>query len=192
MTDIPVVVETVTDPVLADEIAAVAAVTFPLACPPHSTADDIAAHIAGTLSSAHFAAWITDPGHDVLVARDGADGPVLGYALLVHGPPTDDDVRALVPAEHVAEVSKMYVLPDHHGLGSGPERGADARPSHLLMEAALRRARDRGARTAWLGVNQENRRALRYYGKVGFTRAGIKTFDMNGTVEQDYVMVREL
>ena len=38
-------VETVTDPGLADEVSAVAAATFPLACPPHAHPDAIAEFI---------------------------------------------------------------------------------------------------------------------------------------------------
>ncbi len=58
------------------------------------------------------------------------------------------------------------------------------------METAIERARARGAASIWLGVNQENARAQRFYAKMGFTRAGVKTFDLNGSVEHDYVLSR--
>ncbi|MEZ5211455.1 N-acetyltransferase [Gordonia sp. (in: high G+C Gram-positive bacteria)] len=182
------VIESVTDPALAPEIADVAAATFPLACPPHSTADDVAAHIADHLAAQHFSSWITDAHHEVIVARAGSRGAVIGYALLVHAASTDDDVRAAVPGGPITEISKMYVLPEHHG--SADPDGTP--PAHLLMTAALDAARARGSATAWLGVNQLNARAQRYYRKMGFAVAGTKSFTLNGTVEHDYVMVRSL
>ncbi|WP_454163366.1 GNAT family N-acetyltransferase [Gordonia iterans] len=185
------VIELADDPSEASAIAVVAAATFPLACPPHSTPDDVAAHIAMHLAPANVAAWIADDAYDVVVARHHDDG-VIGYTLLVHSAPSDDDVRTALGLEgtsgpaRITEISKMYVLPEHHGTTRSD------RPSHRLMAAALDVARAKGSTRAWLGVNQENRRALRYYAKMGFTHAGTKTFDMNGAVEHDYVLVRDL
>lgn len=186
-------IETVTDPTEAAEVAAVAAVTFPLACPPHSKPENITAHIAAHLSEAKFADYIADDTHEVLVARDD-EGGVVGYALLVHANPADPDVikaigaaecgRDALESENVTEVSKMYVLPDHHA-----SRG-QARPSHALMEASLDAARSRGTHYVWLGVNSENERAQKYYRKMGFAQIGTKTFNMNGVVEHDHVMGR--
>jgi ribosomal protein S18 acetylase RimI-like enzyme len=44
----------------------------------------------------------------------------------------------------------------------------------------------------WLGVNQLNQRAQRFYTKNGFTINGTKTFRLGAGVENDYVMVRPL
>ncbi|MFZ2510701.1 MAG: GNAT family N-acetyltransferase [Gordonia sp. (in: high G+C Gram-positive bacteria)] len=183
--ELPLIIEAVTHPTLAAEVAFVAAVTFPLACPAHSTRDDIAAHIARSLAPHQCEHWINDPGYTVLVVRENIGSPLIGYALLIHGAPIDDDVRAAVPGDAVTEISKMYVLPHHHGPHGG-------RPAHRLMEAALDAARTHGSTTAWLGVNQLNERAQRYYAKMGFARVGTKSFHMNGIVEHDYVLARDL
>ena len=42
----------------------------------------------------------------------------------------------------------------------------------------------------WLGVNQNNQRAQRFYAKHGFTVNGTKTFRLGTGIENDYVMVR--
>ncbi|MFT4087641.1 MAG: GNAT family N-acetyltransferase [Gordonia sp. (in: high G+C Gram-positive bacteria)] len=181
-----VVVETATDTALAGEIADVAAVTFPLACPAHSTPENIAAHIATVLSAEAFAGWIAHERHDVIVARDGEQGPIVGYALVVHGAPTAPDVRLLLAGDDVSEVSKMYVLPAYHAAHRAE------RPSHRLMAAALESARERGSSTVWLGVHQDNVRAQTFYRKTGFTQIGTKTFDMNGVIEHDHVMARRV
>lgn len=162
------------------ELATVAARTFPLACPPSSTADNIADFVRANLSVGSFTEYLADPDRTVFVARD--DARILGYAMLVHGPPTDADVTRVLPAHPVSELSKIYVLPDAHG-------GA---VSAALMAACVRDARRRGTRTMWLGVNQQNERAQRFYRKQGFAVRGTKTFRLGGVIEDDYVMTRPL
>ncbi|MCB0942378.1 MAG: GNAT family N-acetyltransferase [Mycobacterium sp.] len=165
------------------ELASVAAATFPLACPPSSTRADIAAFIAANLSAQRFAGYLTDPDREVLVARDGRIlGPVLGYAMLIRGATTDPDVARAVTVQPAVELSKIYVLPDHHGAGVAT----------ALMDAAVHRAAKGGARCVWLGVNQNNQRAQRFYGKHGFTIVGTKTFTVGAALENDFVMVRPL
>jgi GNAT superfamily N-acetyltransferase len=185
MTAPSITVDVITDPASATALADVAAATFPLACPPHARPDDIAGFIDANLSAAAFTGHVTSPDSDVLAART-ADGGLLGYALVHHRAPTDPDVAAVVTERPSSEISKMYVLPDHHG------RSRTDPPSHLLMRAAIDLARARGSAVVWLGVNQENVRAQRFYGKFGFTRAGVKTFDLGGSVEHDYVMALPL
>jgi ribosomal protein S18 acetylase RimI-like enzyme len=160
------------------ELADLAALTFPLACPPSVTQENVAAFIADNLSQAHFARYLDDPDRLVLVAR--RRGRMTGYAMLIRGVPDDDDVQKAVSVRPAVEISKMYVLPDDHGVGV----------SAALMVAAVTRARALGANCVWLGVNQRNRRAQRFYAKHGFTINGTKTFRLGTRIENDYVMVR--
>ena len=46
----------------AGPLAELAAVTFPLACPPSSSPEDIAAHVANTLSERHFREYLAEAG----------------------------------------------------------------------------------------------------------------------------------
>lgn len=163
-----------------DELAAVAAATFPLACPPTSPPDQIAAFIAAHLSPARFADYLADPSRTVLAARAG--DRIAGYAILVDGIGTDDDVARAVSIRPAVELSKIYLLPDCHGSGVAT----------ALMTTAIDRAAATGARCLWLGVNQRNERAQRFYTKHGFTVAGTKTFPLGAHTEQDFVMVRRL
>jgi ribosomal protein S18 acetylase RimI-like enzyme len=160
------------------ELADVAAETFPLACPPSVTHQNIAAFIAENLTQEHFAGYLTDPDRLVLVAR--RDGRMIGYAVLIRGVPDDDDVNRAVTARPAVEISKMYVLPDDHGAGA----------SAALMIEAIRLAQELDAKSLWLGVNQRNQRAQRFYAKHGFTINGTKTFRLGTRTENDYVMVR--
>lgn len=162
------------------DIADVAARTFPLACPASVSADDIASFIDENLTEHRFRDYCADPNRVVLVARES--DRIAGYAMLIGGVPDDDDVQRAVTLRPAIELSKMYVLPDSHGAGV----------SGALMSAALSSARDLHACAVWLGVNQQNRRAQRFYGKHGFAISGTKTFRVGTGTENDYVMVRPL
>lgn len=89
---------------------------------------------------------IVRPGGDVLVARDDGTGRVLGcVALLPEG-----DGRF--------ELTKMAVDPAQRGRGLGRK----------LLEAALVRARELGARSVYLGSNKKLANAVHLYESLGF------------------------
>jgi ribosomal protein S18 acetylase RimI-like enzyme len=169
-----------TDSVDAHELAAVAARTFPLSCPPSTTLENIASFIDTNLSATRFAEYLTDPQRAVLAAQQ--DGRIVGYAMLIRGVDDDTDVQRAVEIRPAAELSKMYLLPDYHGTGV----------STALMELTLATAAQWGVRCVWLGVNQGNQRAQRFYTKSGFKINGTRTFQVGARRENDYVMVREL
>ncbi|MFF0487997.1 GNAT family N-acetyltransferase [Nocardia sp. NPDC003482] len=160
----------------AEALSDVAAATFPLACPPELAPADIDAFVANVLSEDHFGDYLSDPHRTVLKAVAGAE--IVGYTMLVAGEPADPDVAQAVTARPVIEISKMYVLPGHHGSGV----------STALMAAAVDTARRGGFAVVWLGVNQYNERAQRFYAKHGFERVGTKTFTVGSRVCEDYVM----
>jgi GNAT superfamily N-acetyltransferase len=162
------------------QLTDVAARTFPLACPPRVKPDDVATFISENLSHRRFTDYLADPERVVLVARSG--DRILGYAMLIRGVADDPEVARAIPLRPAVELSKMYVAPDQHGAGVSP----------ALMAGALDAALDLGAACVWLGVNQENQRAQRFYAKHRFAVSGTKTFQLGGHVENDYVMVRTL
>ena len=100
----------------ATDLAELAAVTFPLACPPGSTAADQRAFLAEHLSAERFLAYVADAERLVLVAED-LSGTLLGYTMLVGTEPTDPDVRDALSLFPAIELSKCYVHPEHHGSG---------------------------------------------------------------------------
>jgi ribosomal protein S18 acetylase RimI-like enzyme len=163
-----------------DELAELAAATFPLACPPSVPLDDVTAFIAAHLSPQRFADYLADPSRTVLAARDG--GRLVGYVILIDGIGDDPDVAAAVTIRPAVELSKIYVRADSHGSGAAAR----------LLAAAVDRAAATGAHCLWLGVNQRNPRAQRFYSKNGFTIAGTKTFVLGAHTEHDFVMVRPL
>ena len=164
----------------AAALAELAEATFPLACPPGSTPEDIADFIATHLNAQRFAEYLADPQRVILVAEE--DNTLNGYTMLVLGEPSDTDVAAAVTLLPTVELSKVYVRAGSHGRGV-------AAP---LIAATIEAAAQTGAAGLWLGVNEQNARAVRFYEKSGFRIVGAKTFQLGARVENDFVMERAL
>ena len=183
----------------AETIAGVAATTFPLACPPGAGSEDIAAFVEETLSAENFSEYLTDPRRIVLKAC--VDDEIVGYLMAVDpasettvdpasensvDPASENSAAYAVPdvvtARPAIEISKLYVLPGHHGAGV----------SAALMDAIVERAAERRRAGLWLGVNQENTRARRFYQKHGFEVVGTRTFVVGSQTHDDFLMQRVL
>lgn len=164
----------------AAELARVAAITFPLACPPSTTEQAKADFIATQLSGTAFAGYLAAVDHILLVAESA--GATAGYTMLVTGEPHDPDVAAAVSGRPTVELSKVYVVPELHGSGIAA----------ALVEASVDAAAGTGAASVWLGVNNENARANRFYEKSGFVIVGTKKFRLGDVDEDDWVRERRI
>ncbi len=158
------------------ELAEVAARTFPLACPPSVAPQDVAAFIEENLSPGRFGEYLDDPDRTVLIATEGER--IIGYAMVVRG--VADEVAHAVRVGPAVQLSKLYVLPEAHGAGVAA----------ALLSASLEQASNLGGACVWLGVNQHNQRAQRFYAKHRFVVAGTRTLRLGCHLEHDYVMVR--
>ncbi|WP_052367037.1 GNAT family N-acetyltransferase [Paraoerskovia marina] len=160
-------------------LTALAALTFPLACPPGADPVAVQRHVETELGIDPMAAWIRSPRHELyVVERDGVHG-LLGYALMSLGPCPVLDTAGRPLAD--VELSKIYVHPDAQGAGVA---------STLLM-SALTAGRRLATGPVWLGTNQENHRAQSFYARGGFDVVGHREYVVGGETHQDVVMVRD-
>jgi diamine N-acetyltransferase len=159
-------------------LAEVAAATFALACPPGTKQADIDDFIRSNLSRESFDRYLADPTRVLLLAE--LDGDPVGYTMLVLGEPADPDVASAITLRPTAELSKCYVLPAQHGGGI----------ASALIERSVEEAAARGVAGVWLGVNQHNARANRFYEKSGFTVVGTKRFRVGAEWHDDFVRER--
>ncbi|MGM0385778.1 MAG: GNAT family N-acetyltransferase, partial [Actinomycetota bacterium] len=174
-----------------DALAELAAETFPLACPDHLPAEDIAAFVGANLSPERFGDYLRD-GERYLVLVAEFDGALAGYTLSVlprtaDEPPYAPDVEQVVTVRPAAELSKIYVREAVHGSGI----------SQALMDATLaalasHSVEGRPLAAAWLGTNARNRRARTFYARTGWELVGTRHFTVGGRVEDDAVFVRPL
>ena len=109
------------------------------------------------------------------------NGEAVGYARLM----ADVAPRQVVeePARRQAiELQRIYVRKVWIGRGVGAS----------LMGACLDEARRQGADLIWLGVWEQNTRAIRFYEKWGFEAVGAHMFQMGQEVQHDVLMRRVL
>ena len=80
------------------------------------------------------------------------------------------------------EIERIYVLTTYHGKKVG----------QLLYEKALAVARAQKKKSIWLGVWEENPRAIKFYEKNGFTAFDTHIFKMGKDEQTDILMRKTL
>jgi ribosomal protein S18 acetylase RimI-like enzyme len=118
---------------------------------------------------------LEDPGWVTLFAEE--DGELSGFVQVRDGPPPP-----CVATPAPLELGRLYV--DRRWQGAGI--------AGALMEGAVAVAIERGARSLWLGVWEENPRAIAFYRRRGFDVVGEQVFTLGGDPQTDWVMVRLL
>ncbi|RTE82921.1 hypothetical protein BHE90_002539 [Fusarium euwallaceae] len=120
---------------------------------------------------------INDHDKDVIVAT-GANNDILGFAYLTRGS-TEPCVQQV---EKTVELQRIYVHPLAHGKGVG----------RVLERAIENMAREQGFKHIWLGVWEENLRAIKAYEKWGYTQVGDHDFVIGTVVQTDNIMLKAL
>lgn len=78
------------------------------------------------------------------------------------------------------EISRIYSRKQYWGSGLG----------RLLMQEALGQAKVLALRRVWLGVWEQNPRAIRFYEKWGFKKVGEHDFLLGEDPQRDWLMLR--
>ena len=156
-------------------ISTLGAETFVTSFGAQNTPENLAKHLAKAFGAEIQTRELTDPAVTYLIAE--LDGRTAGYAQVREG-----DAPACVTGASPVEVRRFYVVSDFHGTGI----------AQALMNACADDARQRGGRTLWLGVWDQNPRAIRFYTKWGFEDVGGQTFMLGDDPQQDRVLARSL
>lgn len=104
-------------------------------------------------------------------------GDPVGYTKLVRHSVTDS-----VAQPKQIQLERIYALGAYVGKKIGK----------AMMLHALECARSEGFQYIWLGVWQQNERAIKFYKDFGFEIIGVKQFIIGEEVNDDYVMGRSV
>lgn len=186
-------------PADVEALAALAARTFPDACPAWLGREDMDAFIAENLSAERFGEYLADPHWLVLVCEDAGEGGTgfAGYTLCLlpeadgaagieEGAPVNATVDGVVRDGPLVELSKFYV--DRAWRGSGVS-GALWRATLAGLSQRTRQWREP---FVWLGTNEGNRRARKAYRKMGFEEVGERTFMVGDEPNSDVIFARRI
>lgn len=120
-------------------------------------------------------AEVSEPENTFLLAYDG-DAPV-GYAKLKEG-----ELLEELGNRPSAELVRIYAAASAIGKGVG---GA-------LMKECIRVTLSKGCKVIWLGVWEENQRAIDFYIRWGFEKFSTHIFLLGDDPQTDWLMKKEL
>lgn len=105
------------------------------------------------------------------------DGNIIGYLKLNFG-----QSQTELKDEGALEIERIYVLKEFHGKKVG----------QLLYDKAISIANERKAEYVWLGVWEENPRAMQFYKKNGFVEFDKHVFRLGNDEQTDIMMKLQL
>ncbi len=105
------------------------------------------------------------------------EGEPIGYSKLIL-----DKAHDCVKGEAQVELQRLYVETGAIGRGIGTK----------ILQASFEEARAAGQKTIWLGVWEENRKAIRFYERHGFLKVCTQDFMLGSDLQTDWVMHRPL
>lgn len=140
-----------------------------------NTQEDMKKYLDEEFTTHKLAAELKDPNSEFYFAT--VDEEVIAYLKLNFGQSQTElkDDKAL-------EIERIYVLKEFHGKNVG----------QILYDKAIQRARQMNADYVWLGVWEENPRAISFYKKNGFIEFEKHLFKLGNDIQTDIMMKLEL
>lgn len=155
-------------------LAELGASTFYETFRPHNTEEDMQAYLASTYTPALVQANLKKRGVHYFIGYD--ENKEQGYIKLIENP------EGINLQGKIMELEKIYVRSSAQGSGL----------AKLLMEQAILLSKQLGFTQIYLGVWQENSRALAFYKKMGFQIFDTRKFLLGSRWCEDYLLSLKL
>ncbi|TWF42885.1 spermine/spermidine N-acetyltransferase [Chitinophaga polysaccharea] len=140
-----------------------------------NTGDDMDKYLDEHFSEVKIKAELSHPESLFFIAREGIEA--VGYLKLNTG-----QAQTELQEKEGIEIERIYVKSAYHGKKVG----------QLLYDRALEIAQLQGKSYLWLGVWEENPRAIRFYEKNGFVVFDKHIFKVGNDEQTDLMMKKEL
>lgn len=140
-----------------------------------NTEENMTKYLEEELSLEKLSVELNDKNSEFYFAISGEE--VIGYLKLNSGQSQTElkDIKSL-------EIERIYVLKEFHGKRVG----------QLLYQKAIQRAQETGIDSVWLGVWEENPRAISFYKKNGFVEFDKHIFRLGDDEQTDIMMKLQL
>ena len=154
-----------------DALCAISCSTFSQTFLAQNTAEDMEAYLTSSFSVEKLTQEITNPNSAFFFAKENEQ--VLGYLKVNAG-----DAQTELKDLNAFEIERIYVDKAYLGKKIG----------QLLFEKAIKLAKSKNATYVWLGVWEENHRALAFYEKNGFVPFDKHVFMLGNDAQTDIMM----
>ena len=133
--------------------------------------ESMKAYLATSFSTEKLTAELENPNSEFYFATQNE--VVIGYLKVNFGA-----AQTELQDANAVEIERIYVLQDYHGKQVG----------QLLFEKAMAIAKSKHCEYIWLGVWEENHRALQFYTKNGFVAFDKHIFVFGDEAQTDIMM----
>jgi ribosomal protein S18 acetylase RimI-like enzyme len=137
----------------------------------HNSAKNMAKYLEEAYAHEKLSSELNDPNSIFYFAE--LDNQVIGYLKLNFGASQTElkDSKAL-------EIERIYVTKEFHGKKVG----------QLLYDKAIEVAKEKKVDYVWLGVWEENHKAIQFYKKNGFIEFDKHVFELGDDAQTDIMM----
>ena len=136
-----------------------------------NTKENMAAYLAEGFSKEKLTEELNNESSEFYFAL--FDNQVIGYLKINFG-----QSQTELQDDTALEIERIYVLREFHGKKAG----------QVLYEKAIEIAKQKNADYLWLGVWEENSRAIRFYKKNGFVEFDQHIFKLGDDEQTDIMM----
>jgi len=160
----------------AELIADLSRETFYNAFAVHNTKANIDKFMNEVFTRERLMAEVHLPNNIFLIAYEGTDPA--GYARM-----RDKNIpETSLGTDNIVEIARIYTASSEIGRGIGS----------LLLDECVCIAKQKQRQFIWLGVWENNDKAIRFYERHGFKKFGEHIFMLGDDVQTDWLMVREV
>jgi ribosomal protein S18 acetylase RimI-like enzyme len=158
-----------------DELQRVSRQTFHETFAAVNSAENMTKYLEEELSASKLSVELANPDSAFYFAEENNE--VIGYLKLNFG-----RAQTELKDGKAVEIERIYVLAAYQGKQIG----------QLLYQQALQAAKEINADYVWLGVWEENRKAINFYRKNGFIEFDKHIFYLGDDAQTDIMMKLEL
>lgn len=158
-----------------EQLQAIGRQTFAETFAESNSAEDMAKYLEEAYAHDKLSAELADPNSEFYLAS--LEQEVIGYLKLNFG-----NAQTELKDNKALEIERIYVAKAFHGKKLG----------QLLYDKAIEVAKEKMVDYVWLGVWEENHRAIQFYTKNGFVAFDKHVFVLGNDAQTDIMMKLEL
>ncbi len=158
-----------------EQLQAIGRQTFTETFADSNSAEDMAKYLEEAYAHEKLSSELNDPNSEFYLAT--LEHEVIGYLKLNFG-----DAQTELKNKKALEIERIYVAKAFHGQKFG----------QLLYNKAIEVAKEKKVGYVWLGVWEENHRAIQFYTKNGFVAFDKHVFLLGNDAQTDIMMKLDL